>query len=180
MLVPNTNTRARCTGDDESAPKTRDSTPVGAAQLAVKDTSADGPVFAVTPKGDGPRPQDWRGGVRVKGRRLEVLAPRHVTNTPGSGPVACTSASAPCRASTSEHSTQISPRSSSRTRRASSARRAAHARCGSGRRVGVRVCVQARPGCFSPVTRHARGLGPSQGCTRVAPPSAGRGHLDRP
>ena len=24
MLVPNTNTRARCTGDDESAPKTRD------------------------------------------------------------------------------------------------------------------------------------------------------------
>ena len=26
MLVPNTNTRARCTGDDESAPKTRDST----------------------------------------------------------------------------------------------------------------------------------------------------------
>ena len=27
--------------------------PVGAAQLAVKDTSADGPVFAATPKGDG-------------------------------------------------------------------------------------------------------------------------------
>ena len=26
MLVPNTNTRARCTGDDESAPKSRDST----------------------------------------------------------------------------------------------------------------------------------------------------------
>ena len=26
MLVPNPNTRARCTGDDESAPKTRDST----------------------------------------------------------------------------------------------------------------------------------------------------------
>ena len=26
MLVPNTNTRARCTGDDERAPKTRDST----------------------------------------------------------------------------------------------------------------------------------------------------------
>ena len=26
MLVPNTNTRARCTGDDECAPKTRDST----------------------------------------------------------------------------------------------------------------------------------------------------------
>ena len=29
--------------------------PVGAAQLAVKDTSTDGPVFAATPKGDGPR-----------------------------------------------------------------------------------------------------------------------------
>ena len=41
--------------------------PVGAAQLAVKDTSTDGPVFAATPKGDGPRPQDWRGGVRVRG-----------------------------------------------------------------------------------------------------------------
>ena len=26
LLVPNTNARARCTGDDESAPKTRDST----------------------------------------------------------------------------------------------------------------------------------------------------------
>ena len=25
MLVPNNNTRARCTGDDESAPKTKDS-----------------------------------------------------------------------------------------------------------------------------------------------------------
>ena len=36
-------------------------------QLAVKDTSTDGPVFAATPKGDGPRPQDWRGGVRVRG-----------------------------------------------------------------------------------------------------------------
>ena len=41
--------------------------PVGAAQLAVKDTSTDGPGFAATPKGDGPRPQDWRGGVRVRG-----------------------------------------------------------------------------------------------------------------
>ena len=41
--------------------------PVGAAQLAVKDTSTDGPVVAATPKGDGPRPQDWRGGVRVRG-----------------------------------------------------------------------------------------------------------------
>ena len=33
--------------------------PVGAAQLAVKDTSTDGPGFAATPKGDGPRPQDF-------------------------------------------------------------------------------------------------------------------------
>ena len=41
--------------------------PVGAAQLAVKDTSTDGPGFAATPKGDGPRPKDWRGGVRVRG-----------------------------------------------------------------------------------------------------------------
>jgi hypothetical protein len=42
--------------------------PVGAAQLAaVKDTSTDGPVFAATPKGGGPRPQDRRGGVRVRG-----------------------------------------------------------------------------------------------------------------
>ena len=51
MLVPNTNTRARCTGDDESAPiKKRPGTrPVGAAQLAVKDTSTNGPVFAATP-----------------------------------------------------------------------------------------------------------------------------------
>ena len=31
--------------------------PVGAAQLAVEDTSTDGPVFAATPKGDGPRPE---------------------------------------------------------------------------------------------------------------------------
>ena len=38
ILVPNTNTRARCTGDDESASKTRDSA-VDAAQLAVEETS---------------------------------------------------------------------------------------------------------------------------------------------
>ena len=35
--------------------------------LAVKDTSTNGPVFAATPKGDGPRPQDRRGGVRTRG-----------------------------------------------------------------------------------------------------------------
>jgi hypothetical protein len=39
--------------------------PVGAAQLAVEDTSTDGPEFAATPEGDGPRLQDRRGGVRV-------------------------------------------------------------------------------------------------------------------
>ena len=48
MLVPNTNTRARCTGDDE-APLRPGTRPVGAAQLAVKDTSTDGPGFAATP-----------------------------------------------------------------------------------------------------------------------------------
>jgi hypothetical protein len=49
MLVPNTNTRARCTGDDEIAPKTRETRPVDAAHLAVEDTSTDGPEFAATP-----------------------------------------------------------------------------------------------------------------------------------
>ena len=34
---------------------------------SIKDTPTDGPVFAATPKGDGPRPRDWRGGVRVRG-----------------------------------------------------------------------------------------------------------------
>ena len=72
MLVPNTNTRARCTGDDE-APLRPGTRPVGAAQLAVKDTSTDGPGFAATPKGDGPRPQDWRGGVRVRGAPFYLL-----------------------------------------------------------------------------------------------------------
>ena len=49
--------------------------PVGAAQLAVEDTSTDGPVFAATPEGDGARPQDRRGGVRVRGaRRVHVSA----------------------------------------------------------------------------------------------------------
>ena len=49
MLVPNTNTRARCTGDDESAPLRPGTRPVGAATLAVEDTSTDGPVVAATP-----------------------------------------------------------------------------------------------------------------------------------
>ena len=48
MLVPNTNTKARCTGDDETPPRpgTR---PVDAAQFAVEDTSIGGPEFAATP-----------------------------------------------------------------------------------------------------------------------------------
>ena len=48
MLAPNTNTKARCTGDDETPPRpgTR---PVDAAQCAVEDTSIDGPEFAATP-----------------------------------------------------------------------------------------------------------------------------------
>ena len=48
-LRPGTRPRRRCTAS------------------SVKDTSTDGPGFAATPKGDGPRPQDWRGGVRVRG-----------------------------------------------------------------------------------------------------------------
>ena len=46
-----------------NAPLRPGTRPVGAAQLAVKDTSTNGPVFTATPKGDGPRPQDRRGGV---------------------------------------------------------------------------------------------------------------------
>ena len=48
--------------------------PVGAATLAVEDTSTDGPGFAATPKGDGPRPQDRRGGVRTRGAAVHVGA----------------------------------------------------------------------------------------------------------
>ena len=63
-----------------NAPLRPGTRPVGAAQLAVKDTSTDGPVFAATPKGDGPRPQDRRGGVRTRGapftsaQRSRILA----------------------------------------------------------------------------------------------------------
>ena len=46
MLVPNTNTRARCTGDDESAPKTRDSTYVLTSQRRVRDGT--GPLRALS------------------------------------------------------------------------------------------------------------------------------------
>ena len=41
MLVPNTNTRARCTGDDESAPKTRDSTRRRCIALLTTTTTDD-------------------------------------------------------------------------------------------------------------------------------------------
>jgi hypothetical protein len=66
MLVPNTNTRARSTGDDESAPKTRDSTRrrCNARSRRHVDRRA---CSRRPPWGDGPRPQDRRGGVRVKG-----------------------------------------------------------------------------------------------------------------
>ena len=63
-----------------NAPLRPGTRPVGAAQLAVKDTSTNGPVFAATPKGDGPRPQDRRGGVRTRGapftsaQRSRILA----------------------------------------------------------------------------------------------------------
>ena len=48
LVAQNTNTKARCTGDDETPPRpgTR---PVDAAQCAVEDTSIDGPEFAATP-----------------------------------------------------------------------------------------------------------------------------------
>ena len=71
MLVPNTTTQEhgvlammtmpRC------APKTRDSTRRRCTAGTVKDTSTNGPVFAATPKGDGPRPQDRRGGAYKRG-----------------------------------------------------------------------------------------------------------------
>ena len=72
MLVPNTNTRALCTTlAMMKAPLRPGTRPVGAAQRAVKDMSTNGAVFAATPKGDGPRPQDWRG------RRRRRIAGEH-------------------------------------------------------------------------------------------------------
>ena len=59
MLVPNTNTRARCTGDDDEAPLRPGTRPVGAATLAVEDTSTDGPV-AATP------------GVTARGQKTDL------------------------------------------------------------------------------------------------------------
>ena len=67
MLVPNTTHKSTVVLAMMKAPLRPGTRPVGAAQLAVKDTSTDGPGFAATPKGDGPRPKDWRGGVRVRG-----------------------------------------------------------------------------------------------------------------
>jgi hypothetical protein len=60
--------------------------PVGVAQLAVKDTSTNGPVFAATPKGDGPRPQDWRGGMYARKSVLMTLngTCRHPSGVTGS------------------------------------------------------------------------------------------------
>ena len=52
MLVPETNTRVQCTGDDESAPKTRDSTRrscIARSRRHVEATLPDGPGFAATP-----------------------------------------------------------------------------------------------------------------------------------
>ena len=57
MLVPNTPTQEHGVLAMMNAPLRPGTRPVGAAQLAVKDSS-NGPVFAATPKGDGPRPQD--------------------------------------------------------------------------------------------------------------------------
>ena len=79
MLVPNTNTRARCTGDDESAPKTRDSTRRRCNARSRRHVNRRA-CSRRHPWGDGPRPQDWRGGVRTKGapftsaQRSRILA----------------------------------------------------------------------------------------------------------
>ena len=56
--------------------------PVGAATLAVEDTSTDGPGFAATPKGDGPRPQDRRGGVLTYLLGLLFVLASRPCNTP--------------------------------------------------------------------------------------------------
>ena len=42
-----------------NAPLRPGTRPVGAAQLAVKDTSTNGPVVAATPRGDDPRPHTY-------------------------------------------------------------------------------------------------------------------------
>ena len=49
MLVPNTNTIEHGVLAMMKAPLRPGTRPVGAAQLAVEDTSTDGPVFAATP-----------------------------------------------------------------------------------------------------------------------------------
>ena len=52
-----------------NAPLRPGTRPVGAAQLAVKDTSTNGPVLAATPKGDGPRPKTGAAVCVQEGRR---------------------------------------------------------------------------------------------------------------
>jgi hypothetical protein len=52
MLVPNTNTKARCTGDDESAPARPQDQGLDPSTLHSsrrEDMSIDGPEFAATP-----------------------------------------------------------------------------------------------------------------------------------
>ena len=68
MLVPNTNTRAHGVLAMMKAPLRPGTRPVDAAQLAVEDTSTDGPEFAATPgvAARGPK-TGARGGVRVRG-----------------------------------------------------------------------------------------------------------------
>ena len=81
MLVPNTNTRARVLAMTK-APLRPGTRPVGAAQLArVEDTSTDGPEFAATPEGDGPQPQDRRGGVPASFLVVSVVRQGGPTST---------------------------------------------------------------------------------------------------
>ena len=92
MLVPNTNTRARCTGDDESAPKTRDSTRRRCTAQAVKDTSTDGPVVAATPGVTARGPKTVARRCACKRGAVHVVAHRRIA--------APAMEARPCRAST--------------------------------------------------------------------------------
>ena len=72
MLVPNTFTNTKEHGvlaNDESAPKTRDSTCRRCTASSKRHVDRRACIRRHTPpaKGDGPRPQDCLGGVRVRG-----------------------------------------------------------------------------------------------------------------
>ena len=108
MLVPNTNTRARCTGDDESAPKTRDSTRRRCKARSRRHVDRRACIRRQRPGDDSPRPQDRRGGVRVRGAPfmsafyLNLIELRSVSYTPypfrGAPPPSATSSPRYCKA----------------------------------------------------------------------------------